>query len=105
MEVKGRIVIVTGASSGIGEATAREFAKEGAKVVLAARRVDRLESLARDIDATCRARIPPPSLGTTTCRPGGPRVDPNRTGGCRQASLSLSRPASIRSSPNRNSLA
>jgi len=34
---KGRVVIVTGASSGIGEATAREFAKQGSKVVLAAR--------------------------------------------------------------------
>jgi len=51
MEVKGKVVIVTGASSGIGEATAREFAKEGAKVVLAARRVDRLESLAKEIVA------------------------------------------------------
>lgn len=51
MEVKGKVVIVTGASSGIGEATAREFAKEGAKVVLAARRVDRLEALAREIVA------------------------------------------------------
>ena len=51
MEAKGKVVIVTGASSGIGEATAREFAKEGAKVVLAARRVDRLEALAKEIDA------------------------------------------------------
>ena len=51
MEAKGKVVIVTGASSGIGEATAREFAKEGAKVVLAARRVDRLESLAKEIVA------------------------------------------------------
>jgi len=51
MEVKGKVIIVTGASSGIGEATAREFAKEGAKVVLAARRVDRLEALAREIAA------------------------------------------------------
>jgi short-subunit dehydrogenase len=51
MEVKGKVVIVTGASSGIGEATAREFAKEGAKVILAARRVDRLEALAREIVA------------------------------------------------------
>jgi short-subunit dehydrogenase len=49
MEAKGKVVIVTGASSGIGEATAREFAKVGAKVVLAARRVDRLESLAKEI--------------------------------------------------------
>lgn len=51
MDIKGRVVIVTGASSGIGEATAREFARESAKVVLAARRVDKLESLAKEIDA------------------------------------------------------
>ena len=49
MDPKGKVVIVTGASSGIGEATARQFGREGAKVVLAARRVDRLESLAREI--------------------------------------------------------
>jgi short-subunit dehydrogenase len=51
MEIKGKVVIVTGASSGIGEATARQFAREGARLVLAARRVDRLESLAREIHA------------------------------------------------------
>ena len=50
MEAKDKVVIVTGASSGIGEATAREFAKEGSKVVLAARRVDRLEALAKEIE-------------------------------------------------------
>jgi short-subunit dehydrogenase len=50
MEVKGKVIVVTGASSGIGEATARRFAKEGAKIVLAARRVDRLESLAQEIN-------------------------------------------------------
>ncbi|HLE90157.1 MAG TPA: SDR family NAD(P)-dependent oxidoreductase, partial [Anaerolineales bacterium] len=49
MDIKGKVVIVTGASSGIGEATARQFAREGAKVVLAARRVDRLEALAEEI--------------------------------------------------------
>src|SRR5688572_19205642 len=49
MDIKGKVVIVTGASSGIGEATAREFGREGAKVVLAARRVDRLEALAQEI--------------------------------------------------------
>lgn len=49
MDIKNKVVIVTGASSGIGEATAREFAKHGAKVVLAARRVDKLESLAQEI--------------------------------------------------------
>ena len=51
MDIKGKVVIVTGASSGIGEATARQFAREGAKVVLAARRVDRLQSLAQEIIA------------------------------------------------------
>ncbi len=49
MEIKGKVVIVTGASSGIGEATARQFGREGAKVVLAARRLDRLEALAQEI--------------------------------------------------------
>src|SRR3990172_3552793 len=49
MEIRGKVVIVTGASSGIGEATAREFGRQGAKVVLAARRVDRLEALAQEI--------------------------------------------------------
>ena len=51
MDIKGKVVIVTGASSGIGEATARQFAREGAKVVLAARRVDRLQALAGEIAA------------------------------------------------------
>ncbi|HAV78975.1 MAG TPA: oxidoreductase [Anaerolineae bacterium] len=49
MDIKDKVVIVTGASSGIGEATAREFGRGGAKLVLAARRVDRLETLAQEI--------------------------------------------------------
>jgi NADP-dependent 3-hydroxy acid dehydrogenase YdfG len=47
--IDGKIVIVTGASSGIGEATAREFARAGATTVLAARRIERLERLAEEI--------------------------------------------------------
>ena len=49
--IKDRVVIVTGASSGIGEATARAFGQQGAKIALAARRVDRLETVAKDIEA------------------------------------------------------
>jgi len=48
-DITGKVVIVTGASSGIGEATARLLAEHGAKVVLAARRKDRLEALADEI--------------------------------------------------------
>jgi NADP-dependent 3-hydroxy acid dehydrogenase YdfG len=46
-----KVVIVTGASSGIGEATAREFARAGAIPILAARREERLERLAQEIKA------------------------------------------------------
>ena len=49
--IAGKVVIITGASSGIGESTARLLAGEGAKVVLAARRKDRLDSLVEDIRA------------------------------------------------------
>tara|TARA_A100001391_G_scaffold199558_1_gene182733 strand:- start:10748 stop:11476 length:729 start_codon:yes stop_codon:yes gene_type:complete len=46
----GRVAVVTGASSGIGEACAVEFVNRGAKVVLAARRVERLEGLVAKIE-------------------------------------------------------
>src|ERR1035437_2754748 len=57
MEIAGKIVIVTGASSGIGAATARLAAERGAKVVLAARRTDRIAALAATL---------PDSLSVTT---------------------------------------
>lgn len=44
-----KVILITGASSGIGEATARAFAREGACVVLAARRAERLHALAAEI--------------------------------------------------------
>ena len=49
--INGKIVIITGASSGLGESTARHLADRGAKLVLAARREDRLKSLAEELEA------------------------------------------------------
>ena len=48
-DLKGKIVLITGASSGFGEDAARLFAREGCTVVLAARRIDRLQRLATSI--------------------------------------------------------
>ena len=47
--MKGKVLVITGASSGIGEAAAKKAAKEGAKVVLAARRADRLDNITEQI--------------------------------------------------------
>lgn len=49
--VADKVVVITGASSGIGEATARLLARNGARVVVGARRTERLESLVADIRA------------------------------------------------------
>ena len=50
--MKGRVAVVTGASSGIGEATARELASRGASVVLASRAVATLQALQREISSS-----------------------------------------------------
>jgi 3-hydroxy acid dehydrogenase / malonic semialdehyde reductase len=49
--LKNKIILLTGASSGIGQACARSFAQGGARLILAARRRDRLESLAKELSA------------------------------------------------------
>ncbi|WP_321340385.1 SDR family oxidoreductase [Breoghania sp.] len=49
--ISGKVVVITGASSGIGEATAKLLASKGAKIVLGARRTDRLEKIADEIKA------------------------------------------------------
>jgi NADP-dependent 3-hydroxy acid dehydrogenase YdfG len=49
--VEGKVVVITGASSGLGEITARHLAGLGATVVLGARRKDRLDAIVKDITA------------------------------------------------------
>ena len=51
--LKNKIVLITGASAGIGKAAAFQFAKEGAKLILCARRKDRLTDLAEELQTDC----------------------------------------------------
>ena len=51
MNIEGKVVVITGASSGIGEITARLLAANAAKVVLGARRKDRIDALVKEISA------------------------------------------------------
>ncbi|MGF6976055.1 NADP-dependent 3-hydroxy acid dehydrogenase YdfG [Paraburkholderia sp. JPY465] len=59
--IKDKVVVITGASSGLGESTARLLAQNGAKLILAARRLDRLQALAHELglgdDATVKVDV------------------------------------------------
>ena len=47
--IENKVVVITGASSGLGEAAVRRLTRDGAKLVLGARRLDRLQSLAQEL--------------------------------------------------------
>ena len=55
--IADKVVVITGASSGIGESTAKHLARHGAKVVLGARRKDRLDAAVKEISATAGKAI------------------------------------------------
>ncbi len=57
ISLKGKVVFITGASSGIGEACARMFAGEGAALLLAARRVERVQKLAAELSAAHGVKV------------------------------------------------
>ena len=56
-EIKGKVVAITGASSGLGEATARYLAAKGAKVILGARREEKLETIVDEINTETDAAL------------------------------------------------
>lgn len=58
MELKGKTAIVTGAGRGIGEGIARVLAREGANVVLTARKIDEIATVAKDIEAQGGKALP-----------------------------------------------
>lgn len=55
--IKDKVVVITGASSGLGEATARRLARDGARLVMGARRLDRLQALARELSLGADAAV------------------------------------------------
>lgn len=55
--IENKVVVITGASSGLGEALTRRLVKDGAKLVLGARRLDRLKKLAQDLNLSPEAAV------------------------------------------------
>lgn len=64
-DYKGRVVFVTGASSGLGKQMATGFAAQGADLVIAARRIEKLEELAKELNTTYQVKVLPVKLDVT----------------------------------------
>ena len=67
-QLQGKTVFITGASSGIGKATAHAFAAEGARLLLAARRIERLQSDGDALKRTGAAEVHPLALDVSNAR-------------------------------------
>jgi 3-hydroxy acid dehydrogenase / malonic semialdehyde reductase len=65
LSLKGKVVFITGASSGIGMACAKLFASLGANLLLGARRIDRLKEVTREIKGTCSVEVLPVKMDVT----------------------------------------
>ncbi len=63
--LKGRVAVITGASSGLGKQMAKSFAKEGANLVLLARRIERLEELKKELEK-CGVKVLPIKCDVTS---------------------------------------
>lgn len=70
MDVNGKVVLVTGASEGIGAATARLLAARGAKVAVAARSIDKLNELTGELDDSIAIRVDMTQSGSITAMVG-----------------------------------
>lgn len=65
VSLKNKLVLITGASAGIGEACAYAFAREGANLILSARRIDRLTKMKNDIEVKYSVKVLPIELDVT----------------------------------------
>jgi NADP-dependent 3-hydroxy acid dehydrogenase YdfG len=66
--IEEKVVVITGASSGLGEATARLLSAQGASVVLGARRTDRLQSLADELTRNGGKALASPQTSLTVIK-------------------------------------